>query len=122
MAGGICQIVNVTSEVVYCLTPGYPSSERLVAWNSEVGSELKGQMTAIQLRMDEYRSVPGGEVRFEYVSDPKIVEIGPERAIVSGGLVVSVKGSDFENVQAASLVLTEVDVRAEEGECDVRGL
>ncbi len=121
MAGSVCEIVNMTSETIFCLTPRYTTNERLMAWNREVGSDLKGQFTAIQLRMDDYWTVLD-HIKFEYVSDPKISEIGRDRAIASGGISVRIQGTDFENVQSANLVLTELDVgeiRTDNGEDDV---
>lgn len=114
MANGPCKILNITKlhshDIVYCLTPEYTSNEKLATWNREVGSSLKGQFTAIKLKMDDFSKVlDSHEFKFEYVNNPKVLEIWPDRSIVSGGLVMTILGRDFENVQTTSLVLTEID-------------
>lgn len=122
MANGICSILNITHsdstglDTVLCLTPKYVNAEQVSSWNNQIGSRhsLKSQQTAIRMQMDDYSLVlDEAYFKFEYVSDPKIVDIEPDRSIFSGGLVMSVKGSDFENVQSAMLVLSQHSLHAD---------
>lgn len=118
MANGVCTILNITHsassglDTVLCLTPKYVNAEQVSSWNEQIGSarNLKVQQTAIRMRMDDYSLVlDENYFKFEYVSDPKIVDIEPDRSIFSGGLVMTVTGSDFENVQSAVLVLSPIN-------------
>lgn len=118
MANGVCTILNITHsassglDTVLCLTPKYVNAEQVSSWNEQIGSRriLKVQQTAIRMRMDDYSLVlDENYFKFEYVSDPKIADIEPDRSIFSGGLVMSVTGSDFENVQSAVLVLSAIN-------------
>ena len=115
MADDICSIVNITKsdmglETIYCITPKYVNIEQLSSWNQKVGSKLKGQQTAIRMMMDDYSLLfDESFFKFEYDNDPKIVDIKPDRSIFSGGLTMSISGTDFENVQSAVLILSPVN-------------
>ena len=111
MANSICELLNITKahnhDTAYCITPKYINNEQLSAWNQQVDSRLKGQTTAIQMRMDDYSLVLAEDrFKFEYVNDPKILSIGPDRTITSGGLLMAIQGRDFENIQTASIVIS----------------
>lgn len=114
MSGGICSIVNITqtaeNDIVHCITPKYISTAKMNLWNKQINSRLKNQKSAIQMKMDDYEVVlDEAKFNFEYVNDPKVLEIKPDRTIVSGGLLMIINGQDFKNIQTASLVLSEVN-------------
>lgn len=114
MANGVCSIINITKsgdyDIAYCITPKYTNSEQLKSWNKRVGAySLSSPFTAIQMKMDSYSTVlDERRLRFEYVNNPKILSIKPDRTIASGGLLMTIKGNDFENVQTAGLVLSAI--------------
>jgi len=102
MVGSICSIVNVIAspgndektdplDYVYCRTP---------AFNTSYSNSVH-----INMRMDDYE-LTLNQFKFEYVNDPKIVRFEPERTIASGGLVMTIVGRDFENIQTTSLILS----------------
>lgn len=114
MSGDYCSIVNITRsashDTIHCITPKYVSAAKMNSWNKKIDSQLTNHISAIQMQMDEYAVVLDEAMfKFEYVNDPKILEIKPDRTIVSGGVLMTINGQDFENIQTASLVLYEVN-------------
>ena len=112
MSGGACQILNTTStssglDVVYCVTPRLANNAQLLNWNKAVKSNLSNRFTAFQLRMDDHSVVlDDSKFKFEYVNDPTIVGVEPERTIASGGVLMTITGKDFDTVQTANIVFT----------------
>ena len=112
MSGGACQILNTTSttneiDVVYCVTPRLVNNVQLSNWNKAVKSNLSNRFTAFQLRMDDHSVVlDDSKFKFEYVNDPTIVGVEPERTIASGGVLMTITGKDFDTIQTANIVFS----------------
>lgn len=121
-SGTYCSIVNITTvssqkqnsndndyDIVYCKTPVYNQNE----WNQ--GNSLSGipvrSVTSIQIKMDEFAyTLPESNFKFEYVDDPKITNIEPDRTILSGGVTLNIKGKDFDLVQSTNLILSPIPI------------
>ncbi len=112
MSSSYCSILNISTanhdymnmnenDVVYCITP--PAS---ASTGNHGVHRLNNRFSFIKMKMDDYTVLLDDEkFKFEYVNDPKVLAIEPDRTIVSGGLVMTIKGQDFDNVQMASIVL-----------------
>lgn len=112
MDGSNCSIINITTQsannnnnensdvdIVYCRTPPYNPND----WNQ------KG--TFLQMKMDDYvQSLNETKFKFDYVDDPRIVSIEPDRTIISGGLFMTIKGRDFDTIQSTHLILSPTSI------------
>ena len=90
-------------DVVYCRTPPAPiqalSSQR--------------SLNTLRIQMDAYTQTLSESLHgFEYVEDPQVTSIKPERTIVSGGLILTVNGHAFDTLQSAHILLASQPILA----------
>ena len=85
------------NDVVYCRTPPF----------NELVSLNRGAGTFISMKMDEYvQFLNESQFKFEFVDDPKIYSIEPSETILSGGLVMRIRGRDFDAIQTTHLIVS----------------
>ena len=104
--GKNCIILNKHStnettnlDIIYCRTPSIDSSQE-----TKISS-------LIEFQMDDYSQVlDSRKFKFEYVPDPRIVDIEPSKTILSGGLTMKIKGREFDSVQSVSLILSSIPI------------
>jgi hypothetical protein len=98
--------LDETYNVVYCRTPSIVNQLSHIAPSG--GSQRGGNYQfALQIQMDSFREILNENAfSFEYVEDPKIASIKPDRTIASGGLPVIITGRDFDTLQSTHLILT----------------
>jgi hypothetical protein len=96
-------------DVAYCRTPSIINQLNHITTNSN----QRGYQFALQIQMDSFREILNENAfNFEYVDDPKISSIKPDRTIASGGLPVIISGRDFDTLQSTHLILTSRPILA----------
>ncbi len=86
-------------DLIYCRTPSIPL-------NQKHSIQLS---TEIELKMDDYtQKLDEHLFKFEYLDDPLIIRIEPERCIASGGLNLTIHGRDFDHLQSTHLILSSL--------------
>ena len=94
-----------TSRTIICET-GKSDKTCVEEENDEEDSEGTGRCSfpeTVSASFD-YQSVRGNLV-YEYINDPVITSVRPLRAIVSGGIKITVKGEFLDSIQTAVMVL-----------------
>lgn len=78
-------------DTIYCRTPFSTPDQPAI--------------TYLQMEMDDYVESLN-RYKFEYVDDPKIESIDTDKTITSGGIILTLKGRDFHNLQSVDLILS----------------
>jgi hypothetical protein len=97
---------EIVYDIVYCRTPPYSNID-LNLNNNQAKNIKSSYFTSLKLKIDDYNyHLNESQYRFEYVEDPKIYSIEPERTITSGGIEMKITGKDFDNAQSIDLILS----------------